>query len=95
MVPETLSQPLQPVKMESNPVGVAVSVTTAPLLNAAEQVDPQSIPLGVDVTMPSARRPVFVTVNANVTVNALLLVAVPAGVVTLSGPVVAPVGTVA
>src|SRR6267143_1568864 len=32
---------------------------------------------------------------ATTTVNALALVAVPAGVVTLSGPVVAPAGTVA
>jgi len=34
-------------------------------------------------------------VGGGITVNALLLVAVPAGVVTLSGPVVAPAGTVA
>jgi hypothetical protein len=36
-----------------------------------------------------------VKVTALTTVNALLLVAVPPGVVTLKGPVVAPVGTVA
>ena len=37
----------------------------------------------------------LVIVGALVTVNGLALVAVPPGVVTLSGPVVAPVGTVA
>jgi hypothetical protein len=36
-----------------------------------------------------------VIVGAVTTVNALALVAVPPGVVTLSGPVVAPAGTVA
>ena len=39
--------------------------------------------------------PTFVTVNVTVTVKLFVLVAVPPGVVTLSGPVVAPVGTVA
>ena len=39
--------------------------------------------------------PVFVTVKVTVTVKVFGLVAVPPGVVTLSGPVVAPVGTVA
>jgi hypothetical protein len=37
----------------------------------------------------------LVIVGALTTVNALVLVAVPPGVVTLSGPVVAPAGTVA
>ena len=37
----------------------------------------------------------LVIVGAEMTVKALALVAVPPGVVTLSGPVVAPVGTVA
>ena len=37
----------------------------------------------------------LVIVGGLTTVNALVLVAVPPGVVTLSGPVVAPVGTVA
>jgi len=94
VVPLAVSQPCQPVKMESKP-GVAVSVTTAPLLKSAEQVDPQSIPAGLDVTVPLARRPVFVTVNGTLTVKLLALSAVPASVVTLSGPIVAPVGTVA
>ena len=39
--------------------------------------------------------PTFVTVNVTVTVKLFVPVAVPPGVVTLSGPVVAPVGTVA
>jgi hypothetical protein len=93
VVPEVVSQPLQPLKMERR-FGVAVSVTTVPLLKAAEQVAPQSIPGGLEVTLPPAV-PVFVTVKVTVTVNAVELVAVPPGVVTLSGPVVAPVGTVA
>src|SRR5437867_1143788 len=43
--------PLQPVKVE--PVaGVAVSVTKVPLSNEAEQVTPQSIPGGLEVTVP-------------------------------------------
>jgi hypothetical protein len=93
-VPETESQPLQPVKTDRIPVGVAVSVTDEPLLNAAEQVPPQSIPDGLEVTVPLDRRPVFVTVNITFTVNALALVPVPTGVVMLIGPVVAAPGTV-
>jgi hypothetical protein len=52
--------------------------------------------LEVEVTMPLPL-PAFVAVKATftVTVKLLALVAVPPGVVTLSGPVVAPVGTVA
>ena len=48
--------------------------------------------------MPLLRSPVLLTERVKlcwVTVNALELVAVPPGVVTLSGPVVAPGGTVA
>jgi len=40
-------------------------------------------------------RPAVVTVKVSVTVKLFVLVAVPPGVVTRSGPVVAPVGTVA
>jgi hypothetical protein len=94
VVPFAVSQPFQPVKMERKP-GVAVSVTTLPLLKSAEQVDPQLIPVGLDVTVPPIRRLVFVTVNGTLTVKLVALVAVPPGVVTLIGPVVAPVGTVA
>jgi hypothetical protein len=95
VVPEGESQPLQPTKMDRRPVGVAVSVTTEPLLKAAEQVPPQLIPDGLDVTSPLARRPVLPTVNITFTVNALALVPVPTAVVTLIGPVVAAAGTVA
>jgi len=92
VVPFVASQPSQPMKMERKP-GLAVSVTTVPLLKSAEQVDPQAIPAGLDVTAPP-RRPVFVTVKGTVNVKLLALSAVPAGVVTLRGPVVAPAGTV-
>jgi hypothetical protein len=95
-VPETESQPLQPLKRDRSPVGVAVSITVEPLLKAAEQVEPQLIPDGLDVTVPPPRRRLdFFTVNITFTVNALPLVAVPPGVVTVNGPVVASAGTVA
>src|SRR4051812_9638121 len=51
LVPEAVSQPLQPVKVEP-PSGVAVSVTAVFASNAAAQVDPQSMPAGLDVTRP-------------------------------------------
>src|SRR5205807_7562204 len=51
VVPEAASQPLQPVNVD--PVaGVAVRVTTVPLSKAAEQVAPQLIPAGSEVTVP-------------------------------------------
>ena len=64
----------------------------------AVHVLPQSIPPGLDVTVPepSPKRPlVLLTVSLAVTVKAPALVPVPPGVVTLTGPVVAAVGTVA
>jgi hypothetical protein len=97
VVPETASHPLQPWV---EPVaGAAVSVTTVPRGYAAEQVGWQLIWLGlagfdVEVTVP-VPLPDFATVRVTVTVKLFALVAVPPGVVTLSGPVVAPVGTVA
>jgi hypothetical protein len=94
LLPETESQPVQPKKVMSKS-GVAVRVTTVPLLNAAEQVPPQLIPEGLEVTVPPPTRPVFVTVRVIRGVKLAALVAVPPGVVTLSGPVVAPAGTVA
>ena len=45
--------------------------------------------------LPIPRVFALLTVRVNRTVKLVALVAVPAGVVTLSGPVVAPVGTVA
>ena len=56
------------------------------------------IPPGLEVTVPfpSPNRPLdLLTVSATVTVKLLALVPVPPAVVTLSGPVVAPAGTVA
>ena len=55
--PEVLSQPLHPVKRLSMP-GLAVSVTVVPLMNDAEQLLPQLIPAGFEVTVPLPR-PVF------------------------------------
>ena len=57
---------------------------------------PQLIPPSLEVTLPLPV-PVLLTERVKrcrVTVNALELVAVPPGVVTLSGPDVAPAGTV-
>jgi hypothetical protein len=95
VMPETESQPLHPVKMESKPVGAAVSVTIVLTPKSAEHVDPQLIPAGLDITEPLARSPVLFAVNGTVTVKIAALVAVPPGVVTLRGPVVPPAGTVA
>ena len=53
------------------------------------------IPEGLEVTVPFPKMPDFVTVKVAVTLKLLVLVAVPPGVVTLSGPVVAPAGAVA
>ena len=55
---------------------------------------PQLIPPSLEVTVPLPV-PVSVTVKVTFTVKLFVLVAVPPGVVTLSGPVVAPVGTAA
>ena len=48
--------------------------------------------LELELTVPPPTMPVFVTVKVTVTVKLVGLVAVPPGVVTLSGPVVAPAG---
>jgi len=61
-------------------------------------MDPQLIWVGlsgleVELTVPLPV-PDFVTVKVTVTVKLSVLVVVPPGVVTLRGPVVAPVGTV-
>jgi hypothetical protein len=44
--------PLQPVNVEPA-AGVAVRVTAVPLENAAEQVEPQSMPVGALLTVPA------------------------------------------
>ena len=49
--------PLQPTKTDDG-AGVAVSVTTVPLVYEAEQVAPQLTPAGLDVTAPLPSRPV-------------------------------------
>jgi hypothetical protein len=61
--PETESHPLQLEK--TDPVAaVAVRVTTVPLSYWAEQVEPQSIPLGLEVTVPLPG-PDLATVSVN------------------------------
>jgi hypothetical protein len=98
MLPETESHPLQLVKFD--PVaGVAVSVTTVPTSYTTAHVEPQLIwegfaGLDVEVTVPLPL-PAFLAVKVAFTLKLVALVAVPAGVVTLIGPVVAPAGTVA
>jgi len=63
-VPVPVQAPDQPVKFESAE-GLAVRVTTVPLLKAAEQVVPQLMPAGEEVTVPLSD-PLFVTVKAKV-----------------------------
>ena len=60
-VPEQPS-PLQPAKVDSE-AGDAVSVTDVPSANEAEQLEPQSIAAGEEVTEPDPV-PDFVTVRA-------------------------------
>ena len=62
-VPVPLQAPDQPMKVAPAP-GVAVSVTTVPESNAAEQVAPQLIPAGAESTEEvAAPAPVLVTVS--------------------------------
>jgi hypothetical protein len=100
---DAVSQPLHDVKLEP-PAAAAVRVTTVPELYATTQLVPQliSVPFAgdeVDVTTPLPV-PDFETVRftcgggATCTVKLLVVVAVPAGVTTLNGPVVAAEGTV-
>jgi hypothetical protein len=51
VVPETASHPLHPVNVDPSR-GVAVRVTSVPAGYVAEQVYPQLIPAGLDVTRP-------------------------------------------
>jgi len=91
---ETESHPVQPLN-EDRKSGVAVSSTTVPVLYDAEQVPPQLMPAGLEVTVPvPTSKLLLLTLNTAVTVKLPAEFAVPAGVVTLSGPVVAPVGTI-
>jgi hypothetical protein len=50
--PVPVQAPDQPAKVEEVS-GAAVSVTMVPALYVAEQVDPQDIPAGEDVTVPA------------------------------------------
>ena len=54
--------PLQPAKVDA-PLGVAVRVTTVPLVKPALQVAPQLMPAGLLVTVP-VPVPLLVTVKA-------------------------------
>ena len=66
-------------------------------LNATEVAPVKFVPLIVTLvpTGPLVGVTLVIVGGLAVTVKVLALVAVPAGVVTVSGPVVAPVGTVA
>jgi hypothetical protein len=96
------------VVTRSGPV-VAPAGTTVAIDVSEATVKLALVPLNVTAVAPVNPVPVIVTllpagplvgvklviVGGGTTVNALLLIAVPAGVVTLSVPVVAPAGTVA
>ena len=78
VVPETESQPLQPVKPDRR-LGCAVSVTSVLLAYEAEQEEPQLMPAGLEVTVPLPS-PVFATdsvkyctLNVTVTLRAALI----------------------
>jgi hypothetical protein len=77
--------PLQPAKVEP-PAGAAVSVTTVPLLYVAEQVAPQLIPAGLDVTVPLPD-PVLLTDSVNVCTLKVAVTDVAAFMVTEHVPV--------
>jgi hypothetical protein len=94
----TLSGPV--VAPAGAAVWIAVSEATLKLalvpLNATDVAPVKFVPLIVTLvpTGPLVGAKLAIA-GGGTTVNALLLVAVPVGVVTLSGPVVAPAGTVA
>src|SRR5437870_4542900 len=100
VVPDAESQPLQPLKMARRS-GVTSRVTTVPKVYETAQVAPQLIWLAlsgleVEVTVPfPLPAPAFATPRTAVTVKLFALVAVPAAVVTLIGPLFAVAGTVA
>jgi hypothetical protein len=59
--PVPVHAPLQPVNVDV-PSGVAVSVTTVPTVKVVEQVPPQLMPAGLEVTVP-APLPDFAMLN--------------------------------
>ncbi len=73
-VPVPVQAPLQPAKVEPL-AAAALRVTEAPALNAAEQVAPQLMPVGLLVTVPLPL-PALLTVRLKVEVGAVLKVAV-------------------
>src|SRR2546426_4417964 len=77
--------PPQPLNRAWVP-GVAVSVTVAPTLKLAEQLDPQEIPAGPLVTSPAAE-PREVTVNVTETGANVAVTVVAALTVTVQAPV--------
>src|SRR5262245_23485840 len=83
LVPE--HPPLHPVKVDPV-VGVAASVTNVPLSREAEQVAPQSIPEGSDVTVPLPVPPVL-TVRVTVRRVKVAVTVVAAFMVTVQAPV--------
>ncbi|HUF31421.1 MAG TPA: hypothetical protein VMM77_12285 [Gemmatimonadaceae bacterium] len=62
-MPAPVQAPLQPVNAELL-IGCAVSVTAVPLVKDAVQTEPQSMPAGVEVTVPTPV-PVVITLSVN------------------------------
>src|SRR5256885_10786787 len=95
----TLSRPV--VAPAGTVAWIAVAELTVKLaltpLNATAVAPVKFVPLMVTLipTGPLVGAKLVIVGGLTTTVNELLLVAVPPGVVTLSGPVVAPAGTVA
>jgi hypothetical protein len=83
-VPVPEQAPLQPAKM-APAEGAAVNVTEAPEPNEAEQVAPQSIPAGEEVTVP-VPVPVLVTERLKVCRVKLALTDLAASMVTIQFP---------
>jgi|SRR5437762_12935494 len=77
--------PLQPLKMEPA-AGAAVSVTEAPLANAAEHVAPQETPAGALVTVP-VPAPALLTVSVKDCKAKVAVTEVAALIVTVQVPV--------
>jgi hypothetical protein len=84
-VPVPLQLPPQPLKMDPA-AGVAVRVTTVPLLNAAEQVVPHAMPAGELLTVPPPL-PDLVTVSVRGASPNVAVTEVAAFIVTVQVPV--------
>src|SRR5207245_9794527 len=79
--------PLQPVKV-APAAGVAVRLTTVPVVKAVEQVAPQEIPAGALVTVPTPA-PALVTLRAGGDCLTVAGTEAGTGGGTLQGPVAA------